>query len=84
MASHQLTIRPTKALARALYCRPDLILLDDIFSGLDRKSAQHIFSALFSQTGLLARLHCAVALATHSSAITPDTENRQRMFANEQ
>ncbi|SPO07061.1 related to ABC multidrug transporter [Cephalotrichum gorgonifer] len=55
------------ALARALYCRPELLLLDDIFSGLDRRSAQHIFASLFSPDGLLTKLQCAVALATHST-----------------
>lgn len=56
-----------QALARALYCRPDLLLLDDIFSGLDRRSAHHISSCLFSPDGLLHKLRCAVVLATHTS-----------------
>lgn len=41
--------------------------MDDIFSGLDRKSATHIFSAVFSENGLLAKLSCAAVLVTHSS-----------------
>jgi hypothetical protein len=41
--------------------------MDDIFSGLDRKSATHIFSAVFSENGLLAKLNCAAVLVTHSS-----------------
>jgi hypothetical protein len=41
--------------------------MDDIFSGLDRKSATHIFSAVFSDNGLLSKLNCAAVLVTHSS-----------------
>lgn len=41
--------------------------MDDIFSGLDRKSATHIFSAVFSENGLLAKLQCAAVLVTHAS-----------------
>ncbi|KAK4168264.1 P-loop containing nucleoside triphosphate hydrolase protein, partial [Cladorrhinum sp. PSN259] len=59
------------ALARAVYRKPDLILLDDIFSGLDRKSATHIFDAVFAETGLLATLRCAVVLVTHSTQFLP-------------
>ncbi|EAQ84525.1 hypothetical protein CHGG_08539 [Chaetomium globosum CBS 148.51] len=59
------------ALARAVYSRPDLLLMDDIFSGLDRKSATHIFSAVFSENGLLAKLSCAAVLVTHSTQLLP-------------
>jgi len=59
-----------QALARAVYRKPDLILLDDIFSGLDRKSATHIFDAVFSEAGLLADMRCAVVLVTHSSTLS--------------
>lgn len=34
---------------------------------MDRKSSQHIYSALLSPSGLLVQLGCAVALVTHSS-----------------
>jgi len=45
--------------------------MDDIFSGLDRKSATHIFSAVFSENGLLSKLNCAAVLVTHSSTSHP-------------
>ncbi|KAL2022218.1 hypothetical protein VTK56DRAFT_5828 [Thermocarpiscus australiensis] len=63
--------RSRVALARAVYSRPDLLLLDDIFSGLDRKSATHIFSAVFSENGLLAKLRCATVLITHATQFLP-------------
>lgn len=41
--------------------------MDDIFSGLDRKSSTHIFTAVFAEDGLLTKLGCAAVLVTHSS-----------------
>ncbi|RDH24886.1 P-loop containing nucleoside triphosphate hydrolase protein [Aspergillus niger ATCC 13496] len=54
------------SLARALYSRPQLLLADDILSGLDKKTEQGIIGAVFSPFGLLKRLECTVVLATHS------------------
>lgn len=42
------------------------MILDDIFSGLDRVTARRIFFGLFSSDGLLRRLRTTVILATHS------------------
>ncbi|CAI4212352.1 unnamed protein product [Parascedosporium putredinis] len=42
--------------------------------GLDRKSTQHIFSSLFSHSGLLNTIHCAVVLTTHSTQLLPRFE----------
>ncbi|GAB1316363.1 hypothetical protein MFIFM68171_06573 [Madurella fahalii] len=63
--------RSRVALARAVYGKPDLLLMDDIFSGLDRKSATHIFSAVFSENGLIAKLQCAAVLVTHATQFLP-------------
>lgn len=41
------------ALARALYARPELLILDDVFSALDKQTEEHIFQALFGRQGLL-------------------------------
>ncbi|GLA25135.1 hypothetical protein AnigIFM63326_001749 [Aspergillus niger] len=54
------------SLARALYSRPQLLLADDILSGLDKKTEQGIIRAVFSPSGLLKCLECTVVLATHS------------------
>ncbi|KAK4139084.1 P-loop containing nucleoside triphosphate hydrolase protein [Dichotomopilus funicola] len=59
------------ALARAVYCRPELLLMDDIFSGLDRKSSTHIFTSVFAEDGLLSKLGCAAVLVTHSTQFLP-------------
>ncbi|TQS33505.1 hypothetical protein Golomagni_06148, partial [Golovinomyces magnicellulatus] len=55
------------ALARAVYSRPSIILLDDVLSALDKSTAGAIFSRLFERRGLLkATLKTTVILATHS------------------
>ena len=54
------------AVARAIYMRHPLLLLDDCFSGLDSKTEGLVFERLFGSNGLLKRLNCTVVLATHS------------------
>ncbi|KAJ5248923.1 hypothetical protein N7468_000374 [Penicillium chermesinum] len=54
------------ALARAVYSRKELILLDDVFSGLDAGTEERIFARLFSNNGIFRRLGTTVLLATHA------------------
>jgi ATP-binding cassette subfamily C (CFTR/MRP) protein 1 len=56
-----------QALARAIYSRKPILLLDDIFSGLDDDTADHIFNALFGISGLFktVNLEMTVVLSTH-------------------
>ncbi|ETN39964.1 uncharacterized protein HMPREF1541_06191 [Cyphellophora europaea CBS 101466] len=54
------------ALARAIFSRAEMLLLDDVFSGLDNDTAEHIFRRLFSRNGLLKRLRTTVVLVTHA------------------
>ncbi|PYH40847.1 putative ABC multidrug transporter [Aspergillus saccharolyticus JOP 1030-1] len=54
------------ALARALYRRARLVLLDDIFSGIDATATEHIARSLLGAGGLLRTLETTVVLATHS------------------
>lgn len=54
------------ALARAVYARKDVILLDDIFSGLDADTEERIFMRLFSRQGLFRKLGTTVLLVTHA------------------
>lgn len=54
------------ALARAVYACNDVIMLDDIFSGLDADTEEHVFKALFARNGLFRKLHTTVILATHA------------------
>lgn len=60
-----------KALARAVYSRPQIALFDDIFSGLDNATSQRIFKNLFSpNTGLLRKWKTTILLATQSGLLT--------------
>jgi len=54
------------ALARAVYSRTYLIVLDDVFSALDAKTEAHVVDSLFGKHGLLRKLNSTVVLATHS------------------
>ncbi|KAF8171015.1 P-loop containing nucleoside triphosphate hydrolase protein [Mycena galopus ATCC 62051] len=45
--------RQRLAIARAVYARADLILLDDVFSALDGETEAHVFASLFGPDGLL-------------------------------
>ncbi|KAH8804690.1 ABC transporter-like protein [Xylogone sp. PMI_703] len=54
------------SLARALYSRRRLIILDGIFSGLDNSTGKAVFSRLFDNQGLFRRLEATVILATHN------------------
>ncbi|KAF4769687.1 hypothetical protein HAV15_011431 [Penicillium sp. str.  len=54
------------ALARAVYACKSVILLDDILSGLDAETEEHIFKSLFARKGLFRRMGTTVLLSTHA------------------
>ncbi|CAI7602046.1 unnamed protein product [Penicillium glandicola] len=54
------------SLARALYLHSDLLVLDDIFSGLDADTEEKVFQQVFGSDGLLKRRCSTVVLCTHS------------------
>lgn len=54
------------SLARAVYSRAKLVLLDDILSGLDSRTELLVFSRVFGPYGLLKANGCTIALATNS------------------
>lgn len=54
------------SLARALYLQSDLLILDDIFSGLDADTEEQVFNNVFGPEGLLRRRQSTVVLCTHS------------------
>ena len=55
-----------QALARALYARHDIVLLDDTFTGLDGDTEETIFDNLFGSTGLIRELGTTVVLVSNS------------------
>ncbi|KAK2033917.1 ABC transporter [Colletotrichum zoysiae] len=52
------------AIARALYAREELVLLDDVFSGLDSGTEDIVFNGLFGSDGLLGDTDTTVVLAS--------------------
>lgn len=54
------------SLARALYLQTNLLVLDDVFSGLDADTEEQVFRQVFGPDGLLRRRRCTVVLCTHS------------------
>ncbi|KAK6343113.1 hypothetical protein TWF718_008486 [Orbilia javanica] len=54
------------ALARAVYSRKPILILDDIFSGLDAVTEERIFARLLGSGGLLRKNGNTIILATHA------------------
>ncbi|KAF7591124.1 hypothetical protein BBP40_001960 [Aspergillus hancockii] len=63
------------SLARALYLHSDLLVLDDIFSGLDVDTEEQVFRRVFGQDGLLRRRRSTVLLCTHSVRHLPAADH---------
>ncbi|KAL4959071.1 P-loop containing nucleoside triphosphate hydrolase protein [Aspergillus stella-maris] len=57
------------ALARAVYSRCKIILLDDVFSGIDASGTNAITQNLLGEDGLFRRLQTTVVATTHSGAV---------------
>lgn len=57
------------ALARALYSRRSIILMDDVLSALDKPTQRHIIDALFAPSGLCRQHGTTVVIATHTSKL---------------
>lgn len=55
------------SLARALYDRSPLLILDDVFSGLDNSTASKVFDRTFGSAGLLRRRGATALVCTHST-----------------
>ncbi|KAL0937343.1 ABC multidrug transporter [Colletotrichum truncatum] len=59
------------ALARAVYSRKKLLLLDDVFSGLDNSTSKAVFQRLLGPDGLLRQTGMTVFLATNHVNFLP-------------
>lgn len=55
-----------QAIARAVYAQENLLLLDDVSSGLDGKTEEYLFHNLFGPDGLLKESGTTVIIATHA------------------
>jgi ATP-binding cassette, subfamily C (CFTR/MRP), member 1 len=63
-----------QALARAVYARRKVIIMDDSFSGLDNTTEHHVFHSLLGENGILRELGSSVLLV--SSSGTPQSALR--------
>ncbi|KAK0613977.1 ABC transporter [Immersiella caudata] len=59
------------ALARAVYARRQMVILDDTFSGLDTTTENHVFHSLLGQDGLFRILQATVIVVSSSSKRLP-------------
>jgi ATP-binding cassette subfamily C (CFTR/MRP) protein 1 len=55
------------SLARALYARKPVLVLDDMLAGLDNATEKLVFNRVFARTGILRKSGATVVLATHST-----------------
>ncbi|KAF4633015.1 hypothetical protein G7Y89_g5109 [Cudoniella acicularis] len=63
------------ALARAVYARKDIIILDDTFSGLDSNTENRVFHNLLGPTGILRKQRTTALLASSSVKRLPYTDH---------
>lgn len=54
------------ALARAVYSKKKLVILDDVFSGLDAETEEQVFTRLLGAKGLFHQMGTTVLLVTHA------------------
>ncbi|GKZ73873.1 hypothetical protein AnigIFM50267_010812 [Aspergillus niger] len=59
------------ALARAVFAQKELLVLDDVFSGVDADTEEHIFRQLFSVSGPVRRRATSIILVTHAVSRLP-------------
>jgi ATP-binding cassette subfamily C (CFTR/MRP) protein 1 len=84
--SHNFRTKCTQSLARAIYSRNTIMILDDVLAGLDRATERHILDAVFAPDGLLKKLNSTVILATssgttlHAKSIHGPTYSNRKPF----
>ncbi|VUC37886.1 unnamed protein product [Clonostachys rosea] len=66
--------RQRVALARAIYQKRNILVLDDVFSGLDNRTSRNIFHRLMGPTGLLRQNRTTIVLATSNVQFLPGAD----------
>ncbi|KAK2813402.1 hypothetical protein FQN50_000718 [Emmonsiellopsis sp. PD_5] len=59
------------ALARAVYAKKSILVLDDVFRGLDTDTENRVFNSLFGREGLLRRYRATVIFTTSATNRLP-------------
>lgn len=62
-------------LARALYLQSDMLVLEDVFSGLDADTEARVFRQVFAPGGLVRRRGATLVLCTHSVKHLPNADH---------
>ncbi|RHZ73317.1 hypothetical protein CDV55_106015 [Aspergillus turcosus] len=62
------------AIARSVYAKASIVLVDDALSGLDRRTERQVFNQVFGKQGLMRQLDSTVVLGTHSNYLLPDAD----------
>ncbi|KAI0407428.1 P-loop containing nucleoside triphosphate hydrolase protein [Xylaria palmicola] len=62
------------SIARAVYSRKPIAILDDVLSGLDAVTEEAVFRGVFGPNGLFKKISATVILATHSVKRLPEAD----------
>ncbi|KAJ5794580.1 ABC transporter [Penicillium paradoxum] len=62
------------AIARSVYSKASIVILDDALSGLDRRTERQVFNQVFGKEGLLRQLGSTVVLVTHANYLLPGAD----------
>ncbi|KAK5633576.1 hypothetical protein RRF57_009290 [Xylaria bambusicola] len=62
------------SIARAVYSRKPIAILDDVLSGLDTATEEAVFRGVFGKNGLFRNIDTTVILATHSVKLLPEAD----------
>ncbi|KAK1456724.1 ABC transporter [Colletotrichum cuscutae] len=63
------------ALARAVFSRCKVVVLDDVFSGMDAHTSRHVTTRLLGLNGLFRQHHVTAAIATHDRNMMQFADN---------
>lgn len=63
------------AIARAVYSKAPIVVFDDVLSGLDAVTKDHVFEHVFSSRGLLRQNKCTVVFCTHDLDLLPQADH---------
>ncbi|KAK7744423.1 hypothetical protein SLS62_010147 [Diatrype stigma] len=67
--------RQRVAIARAVYAQTSMAVFDDVLSGLDAATKEHVFENVFGCRGLLRSLGSTIILLTHDVELLPKADH---------
>ena len=74
-----------QSLARAIYAQKNIVILDDVFSGLDALTENSVFHNLLGTNGILRRSNTTVIIATSRCKSIPNLGlNRRKLTKHQQ